>query len=91
MLISTFNQKLGVTEGVRDSATGKFLYLAETPNEAIATEEQLKSKDFITPYQHVKHFKIALDNSIAAGKNRVQVCRRLHDGRVFNSRFNEKN
>ncbi len=71
LIVSSFNQKLGVTEGVRDSATGKFLYLAETPYEAIATDRQLKSKDFITPYQHVEHFKIALDNSFAAGKNRV--------------------
>lgn len=71
LIVSSFNQKLGVTEGTRDSATGKFLYLAETPYEAIATDEQLKSKDFITPYQHVEHFKIALDNSFAAGKNRV--------------------
>jgi iron complex outermembrane receptor protein len=70
LLISSFNQKLGLPEGVRDSTTGKFLYLAGTPYEAVATDEQLKSKDFITPYQHVKHFKIAVDNSFAAGKNR---------------------
>ena len=71
LLISNFNQKLGLTEGVRDSSTGKFLYMAETPYAAIATNDQLKSKGFITPYQHVQHFKIALDNSIASGKNRV--------------------
>lgn len=71
LLISNFNQQLGLTEGIRDSASGKFLYLAETPYEAIATDEQLKSKNFAIPYQHVKHFKIAVDNSIAAGKNRV--------------------
>lgn len=70
LLISSFNQKLGLPEGIRDSSTGKFLYLAGTPYEAIATEEQLKSKDFITPYQHVEHFKIAIDNSFATGKNR---------------------
>lgn len=71
LIISSFNQKVGLTEGVRDSATGKFLYLAETPYEAIATDAQLKSKDLVTPYQHVEHFKAALDNSFAAGKNRV--------------------
>ncbi|WP_018613419.1 TonB-dependent receptor [Segetibacter koreensis] len=71
LLVSSFNQKLGLTEGVRDSATGKFLYLPETPYEAIATDELLKSKDFIIPYQHVQHFKIALDNSIASGRNRI--------------------
>jgi iron complex outermembrane receptor protein len=43
LLISNFNQQLGLTEGIRDSASGKFLYLAETPYEAIATDEQLKS------------------------------------------------
>lgn len=71
LLISNYNQKIGLTEGVRDSATGKFLIFAETPNEAIATEDQLKSKDFYTPYQHVRHFRIALDNSISVGRNRV--------------------
>ncbi len=71
LIISSFNQKLGLTDGVRDSATGKFLYLPETPYAAIATDEQLKSKDVIIPYQHVQHFKIALDNSIASGRNRV--------------------
>jgi iron complex outermembrane receptor protein len=71
LLVSGFNQKVGLTEGIRDSATGKFIYLAETPYASIATDEQLKSKDFVVPYQNVKHFRIAFDNSVAVGKNRL--------------------
>jgi len=71
LIVSSFNQKVGLTEGVRDTATGKFLYLPGTRYQSIATDEQLKSKDVVLPYQDVQHFKIALDNSIAAGRNRI--------------------
>ncbi|MCW3109663.1 MAG: hypothetical protein JWQ09_4169 [Segetibacter sp.] len=71
LILSSFNQKLGITEGTRDSVTGKFLAFAETPYEHIATDAELNSKKFYTPNQHVRHFKIALDNSISVGKNRV--------------------
>lgn len=71
LIISSYHQKLGITEGTRDSATGKFLAFAETPYEHIATDADLGSKKFYTPYQQVRHFKIALDNSISVGKNRL--------------------
>jgi len=71
LIISKYNQKLGLTEGVRDSATSKFLMFPETSFEEIATEQQLNSKDFNTPYQSVKHFKIATDNSFSVGRNRI--------------------
>ena len=71
IIVSSFNQKLGVPEGVRDSATGKFIIFAETPFASIATTEQLQSKDFVTPYQQINHFKIASDNSISIGRNRL--------------------
>ena len=71
IIVSSFNQKLGVPEGVRDSATGKFIIFAETPYQDIATDKQLESKDFITPYQQINHFKIASDNSFSIGANRI--------------------
>jgi iron complex outermembrane recepter protein len=71
LVISSFNQKLGITEGTRDSATGKFLIFAETPYQHIATDTELDNKNMYTPYQHVRHFKIALDNSVSVGKNRI--------------------
>ena len=71
LIVSSYNQKLGITEGTRDSATGKFLVFAETPYQHMATDQELNNKNFYTPYQHVRHFKIALDNSISLGKNRL--------------------
>lgn len=71
IIVSSFNQKLGITEGARDSSTGKFLIYAETPYERIASPQELNSKKFYTPLQHVRHFKVALDNSISVGRNRL--------------------
>ena len=73
LLISSFNQKLGIVEGARDSATGKFLAYAETPLQHIATQSELDSRNLLTPYQHVSHFKIASDNNISLGKDRLAV------------------
>ncbi len=71
LIITSFNQKLGIPEGVRDSASGKFLIFPETQYEAIANDDQLNSRNFITPYQQVNHFKIALDNSFSIGLHRL--------------------
>jgi iron complex outermembrane receptor protein len=73
LLISNFNQKIGMVEGERDAATGKFLVNAGTLAEHIATNDELTSRDLFTPYQHVQHFKIATDNNIALGKGRLAV------------------
>jgi iron complex outermembrane receptor protein len=71
LLISNFNQKLGVVEGTRDATTGQFLIFSETPYERIATNDELNSRELFTPYQHVQHFKIATDNNIQIGKGRL--------------------
>ncbi len=73
LMISNFDQKLGIIEGARDVTTGKFLIYSETPFERIATDSELKSGNLFTPYQHVQHFKIALDNNISVGNDRVNV------------------
>ncbi len=73
LLVSNFNQHLGMVEGSRDTVTGKFLIYAETPDERMATEEELNSRHLFTPNQHLTHFKIASDNNIAIGKNRLAL------------------
>ena len=73
LLISNFNQKLGVVEGERNAATGKFLVYSGTPAEHIASPSELGSRDLFNPYQHVTHFKIASDNNLALGKGRLAV------------------
>ncbi len=73
LLVSNFNQKTGIVEGARDATTGDFLIFAESPAARIATNEELKSRDLFTPYQHITHFKIASDNNIALGKGRLSI------------------
>ena len=73
LLISSFNQKLGVVEGARDPLTGKFLVYAETPDEHAATTDELNSRTMFNPYQHITHFKIASDNNFSLGKDRLAV------------------
>ncbi len=73
ILISSFNQKLGMVEGARDAATGAFLIFPESPAERIATKDELNSRDFYTPGQNINHFKIASDNNIAVGTGRLAL------------------
>lgn len=73
LLISNFNQQLGLIDGGRDSATGKFLIYPQTTLEHIATDAELNTRAFTVPYQHIQHFKIASDNNIAVGKNRLGI------------------
>lgn len=73
ILISSFNQKLGMVEGARDAATGAFLIFPESPAERIATKDELNSRDFYTPGQNIHHFKIASDNNIAVGTGRLAL------------------
>lgn len=73
LLISSFNQKLGVVEGARDAATGAFLIFPESPSERIATNDELNSRQFYTPGQNISHFKIASDNNIAVGSGRLAL------------------
>jgi iron complex outermembrane receptor protein len=73
LLISNFNQNVGVVEGERDATKGEFLVNAGTPNEHIATKSELTNRTLFNPYQHVTHFKIASDNNIAFGKGRLAI------------------
>lgn len=71
LLISNFKQTVGMIEGSRDAVTGLFTVFAATPNEHIATSEELASRNFYTPYQHINHFKIGVDNMLNLKKGRL--------------------
>jgi len=74
LLLSNFDQKLGLVEGDRDDATGKFLKLINDNGveaEEIATDDDFKSTDPFVPSQRIRHFKITTDNSFNIGKNRM--------------------
>ena len=74
LLVSNFNQYVGLVEGERDSATGKFLKRVNNngvENLVIANTRDFKSSDPYTPRQRVQHFKVTADNSYKIGKDRL--------------------
>lgn len=73
IIISSFNQHIGVIEGARDASTGQFLVYPETALEHIVTTDELNSRVLNTPYQQVTHFKIASDNNFAVSGGRLTV------------------
>ncbi|MER3498886.1 MAG: TonB-dependent receptor [Chitinophagaceae bacterium] len=71
---SLFNQQVGLVEGERDNATGKFLKWINnngTPEEAIATAKDFKSTLPFIPRQQIQHVKLVSDNSIKLSKGRL--------------------
>lgn len=73
LLISNFNQKIGMVEGARDPATGGFMVFPETTQEHVASQSELNSRNLYTPYQGINHFKIASDNNIVLGTGRLNL------------------
>jgi iron complex outermembrane receptor protein len=76
LYISQFDQRLGLVEGERDDATGKFLKLVNNGGveaDEIATDADFKSTDPFVPMQRIRHTKIASDNSFNIGKNRMTL------------------
>ncbi|MFI5148802.1 MAG: TonB-dependent receptor domain-containing protein [Bacteroidia bacterium] len=103
LTFSDFDLKLGIVEGARDSATGKFKThyhgLGNTDSMGIATLS--KSTDynyFPIIHQHVRHYKAVWDNSIALGDGRLgirlgfqqnyrQEANDITHGDIFNNYF----
>lgn len=73
LLISNFNQKIGMVEGARDPLTGGFMVFPETAQEHVASESELNSRNLFTPYQGINHFKIASDNNLVLGTGRLNL------------------
>jgi iron complex outermembrane receptor protein len=73
LIVSSFNQKLGVIEGARDSVTGGFVKALPGGMEGIPTEADFNSTTPSIPYQRVRHFKVIADNSFKAGSGRLSL------------------
>ena len=73
LIVSTFNQNLGLVEGDRDETTGEFKAFPESPLERIATPEDFKGRTPMVPYQNVRHYKVVSDNSFNVGRSRLKV------------------
>ena len=80
LLLSSFDLKAGLVEGERDSS-GRFI--KEVPGGGVvaaAGDDFTTTAPFI-PYQRIRHFKIASDNSIKMGKNRLSLNLGYQDNR----------
>ena len=73
LIFSRFDQRLGLVEGDRDVATGKFILFAGSTLERIATQQDLDSRDLFVPQQRVQHNKIISDNNFAINKSRLKL------------------
>lgn len=73
LLFSHFNQGIGMIEGDRDDATGRFILFAGSPLERIATDADLDSRKLFVPRQSIRHTKLVSDNNFAIKKSRLKI------------------
>lgn len=75
--LSSYNLIIGITEGERDSVTGRFIKPIAvndtTVGEAIVTETDFKSYVPATPLQKIHHYKAVLNNSFVTGKGSLKA------------------
>jgi iron complex outermembrane receptor protein len=72
-IISRFNQCIGMVEGDRDDATGRFILFAGSPLQRMATDADLHSRNIFVPWQHIRHTKLVSDNNFAIRKSRLKI------------------
>ncbi len=73
LLVSNFDQHIGMVEGDRDSATGQFIKTLPGGEEAITNDDDFKTTSMEIPYQHIRHFKVTSDNNFKVGSSNVDV------------------
>ena len=67
---TAFDQKLGISDGTRDSLTGQFLKpvtgtsYTGADSTIIATRADNRSYAMTVPYQNIQHYKLVWDNSL---------------------------
>ena len=69
---STFNQRLGLTEGARDPRTGQFLKevpSGDTTLRVPVTAGDLRGYGLAVPQQQINHLRLGTDNSFIMGSN----------------------
>ena len=72
LVVSSFDQNVGLVEGDRDEQTGAFLANTGSPLERVASKDDLDSRDLFTPNQNVRHYKIMSDNNFNIGRSRLK-------------------
>ena len=72
LTFSSFNQRLGLTEGARDPQTGRFLKDVPSGDSTLSvpvTDGDLRGYGLAVPQQQVNHLRIGTDNSFILGAN----------------------
>ena len=72
LLFSNFDLKAGLVEGERDSL-GNFTKIISGGDVVAATNDDFNSTNPQIPYQHIRHFKIATDNSFKFGNKHLSL------------------
>ncbi|HRH50087.1 MAG TPA: TonB-dependent receptor [Panacibacter sp.] len=73
ILLTSFDQHLGIVEGDRDETTGQFIKPLPGGEEGVATNTDFKKIIPEVPFQHIRHFKLTSDNTFNIGKNRLDL------------------
>ncbi len=73
LLLSNFDQHLGIVEGNRDSSTGQFVKALPNVEEAIASNDDFKQVTPEIPFQHITHFKVTSDNNFKFKNSNADV------------------
>ncbi|RTQ53633.1 TonB-dependent receptor [Hymenobacter gummosus] len=77
LTVSSFNQRLGLIEGARDSASGRFAKDVLALNDFIitrpVTREELRGYGLDVPYQQINHLRIGTDNNFILGASRLTL------------------
>jgi len=66
---SRWFSSLGLTDGARDSISGKLL----DDEGNIPSDDQLSSRKLTTPFQEIEHSKVSVVNNIIVGKSQFRV------------------
>ena len=72
LTFSTFNQNLGLVEGIRDSLSGRFVRDVAVGGQVesrIVSDGELRSYELGVPRQRINHLRLGTDNSFIVGQN----------------------
>ena len=76
LTFSTFNQQLGLTEGVRDPATGRFLRevpSGDSTRSEVVPDAALRGYGLAVPRQQINHLRVGLDNNFILGRRGARL------------------
>ena len=78
LTLSSFDLKMGIIDGGRDSATGQFTKHVQSSDQMDSliitpASDFTKYNNFPVIHQHIRHYKAVWDNSLAVGNGRLNV------------------